>query len=77
MSDNQLVLVKRDSPVHEATSKLYRWDHSSRKYHIEFEASIAALANSVGCLYKNPLTSFRDPIQFAGTYQELQMLKLR
>ena len=76
MTDSLLV-VKPESPVQDTASKLYRWDVSARKYHAEFEASIAARREGLGLLFKNPLTSFRDPIHFGGRYAEIQTLKLR
>ena len=77
MSDGQLLVVKKESPVEDAKSKLYKWDSAVRKYHANFEVKKAALWQGIGLLYKNPLTSFRDPIQFGGRYSEMQSLKLR
>ena len=70
MTDSILV-VKAESPVEDKSSKLYRWDASVRKYHAEFEASIAARKQGLSLLYKNPLTSFRDPIQFGHRYAQI------
>jgi len=77
MTDNQLLVVKMESPVTDQQSKLYRWDASARRYFSEFELDRAALKQGVALLWKNPLTSFRDPVQFGHRYADVQTLKLR
>jgi hypothetical protein len=71
MTDTQLLVVKMESPVADQKSKLYRWDASARHYFSEFELDLAGLKTGMALLYKNPLTSFRDPVQFGHRYAEV------
>ena len=77
MTDKPVIVVSGESPVLDQTSKLYRWDSSVRKHFNEFELSIAALGRGINMIYKNPLTSFKDPVQLGHRYHELQILKHR
>ena len=56
------MIVKGESPVLDQSSKLYKWDSSVRKYYNLFEVNMAGLGKGINMLYKNPVTSMRDPI---------------
>lgn len=77
MSERPVIVVKSESTVADQGSKLYRWDSSVRKYYTEFESSIGALSKSISLLYKNPVTSFRNPSHFQQRYYDLQTLRYR
>ena len=62
MTDRPIIVVKGESPVLDQASKLYRWDSSARAYYNAFELNIAALSKGISLLYKNPVTSMRDPV---------------
>jgi hypothetical protein len=78
MSSSEVpMLVKTQSPVQDQTSFLYRWDTLVRKNFFKYEADISFLQQGINSLYSNPLTKFRDPIQFGHRYYELESLVLR
>ena len=77
MSDNSVTFVKTQSPVEDTSSYLYKWDSAVRQNFWSYEASISQLKQGISALYKNPLTSFRDEIQFGHRYSELETLKLK
>ena len=62
MTQVEATLVKTLSPVEDKASYLYHWDSSVRKHYSAFELHLATLKQGVAALYKNPLTSFRDPV---------------
>ena len=77
MTQVEATLVKTLSPVEDKSSFLFHWDSSVRKHFSAFEMHLATLKQGVASLYTNPLTSFRDPVQFGHRYQEIATLKLR
>ena len=78
MSDvHTATFVKTKSPVENQNSLLYKWDSSVRQNFCAFESNISQLKQGIQSLYSNPLTSFRDEVQFGHRYSELETLKLR
>ena len=69
--------VSPESPVKETTSFLHKWDSTSRKYFNHFEIHKQATREGIRRLYKNFLTSGRDPIQYRPRYQDLDLLTKR
>lgn len=51
-----LLVVKKDSPVLDTSSYLYKWDSNARMHFNCFEEHIFNLRAGVGALYRNPLT---------------------
>ena len=76
MSDT-ITLVKTQSPVEDTQSFLYKWDSAVRKNFLSFETAKSKLSEGINSLYHNPLTKFRDPVQFTHRYEELESIKLR
>ena len=74
---SEALLVKTQSPVQDQTSVLYKWDALVRKHFWRFEADKTYQANGLESVYSNPLTSFRDPVQFGHRYAKLETLRLR
>ena len=62
MTDSPIIVVKSESPVTNQASKLFKWDSSARKYFSMFELELATLRKGISLLFKNPVTSMRDPI---------------
>ena len=71
------VLVKTASPVTDTTSFLFKWDSLVRKNFWKYEADKTSLTRGIESLYSNPLTRFRDPVQFGHRYAQLETLRLR
>ena len=69
--------MKTKSPVENQSSFLHKWDSSARANFMNFELQIAQLRQGIESLYSNPLTRFRDPVQFGHRYTQLESLKLR
>ena len=72
-----ITLVKSASPVEDKASFLYRWDSLVRSNFVSNEANLTVLRQGLNALYTNPATKFRDPVQFAHRYQELEAVRLR
>ena len=70
MSDSA-IFVKSTSPVPKEQEFLNKWDTYSRKNFSSFEFEITSLKSGLSSLYLNPFTSFRDPVQFGGRYNQL------
>lgn len=71
------VLVKTQSPIQDQASFMYKWDSLVRSDFWKYEADKSYLTKGLEKLYLNPLTSFRDRVQFGHRYAELETLRLR
>ena len=69
------ILVDSKSPVADKNSFLFKWDEAVRKTHNKYEVYLSNLREGIQGLYVNPLTSFRDPIQFGHRYHQVQLLE--
>ncbi len=69
------IIVDKTSPVTDKHSYLHHWDTAVRKNHTKIEVFLSNLKEGVQGLYKNPLTSFKDPIQFGHRYHQIQILE--
>lgn len=74
---SEALLIKSQSPVEDQTSFLYKWDSLVRKNFWKYEADKKYLQDGIASLYTNPLTRFRDPVQFGHRYADLESLRLR
>ena len=63
-----VTLVKKKSPVEDASSFLFKWDSVVREHYLPFEEKKLLLTQGINSLYHNVLTSFRDPVQFSHRY---------
>ena len=64
------IQVKENSPVENNQSYLWRWDSDVRSHFSAFEGNLQGLRAGISGLYRNPLTSFKDPVQFGDRYLE-------
>jgi hypothetical protein len=69
--------VSTESPVKDQGSFLHQWDTTARRYFAHFEIHKQATREGIRRLFTNPLTSFRDPIQYRPRLQELDLISKR
>ena len=69
--------VSQTSPVSDKDSYLYNWDTCARKYFSHFEIHKVSAKEGLQNLFKNMLTSFRDPIRYRDRFQLIDDIMLR
>ena len=69
--------ISTESPVQDKQSYLYQWDTQARKYFHHFEVHKTAAVEGLAKLLQNPLTRWRDPIQYRHRYHDIDILRAR